>query len=195
MFLSKEGIDRFFNTFFRVKELLFKIQRFEEMKKTHALSTVAPLWPLTIAGLLLSFISGIAIPLIGMLYSLDGYALVALSLFIVSTAISLIPLLEIAVRGKTLSSKLVVGYSRHIRHVLRLKWVLLFGSKPRTSSGRKLLVECRNPECRREFFSGFAVASTERSYHSRNIDRNAHQCPHCKKSAVYSWKDYRFGAS
>jgi len=192
-FLSKDGIERFFRTFSKVKELLFQIRRLRNFKSIHTFSSALPLWPLTVLGLLLSFITAVLVPLISILNSSDGYiASIVLPFFVSSMIVAMIPFLALAAKGKILSPKVVLGYGRHIVNVLHLKWVSHFGSVPTLSSSRQLFVECKNPECRREFFSGFAVASTERKYSGRNFDNNEHGCPHCREPAVYSWKDYHF---
>lgn len=118
-FLSKDGIERFFGTFSQVKELLFQIRRLRNFRNAQTFSSVLPLWPLAVLGLLLSFISAVLAP-------------------------------------------------------------------------RQLFLECKNPECRRECFSGMTVASTQRKYSGHNFDNNEHGCPHCGEPAVYSWKDYHF---
>jgi len=192
-FLSKDGIERFFGTFSQVKESLFQIRRLSNFKNTHTFSSVLPLWPLTIFGLLLSFIMAVLIPLISIRNDSDGYvASIVLPFFVFSMTVAMIPFLALAAKGRILSPKVALGYARHIRNVLHLKWVSHFGSVPAPSSPRQLFLECKNPECRREFFSGFAIASTERKYSGRNFDNNEHRCPHCRESAVYSWKDYHF---
>jgi hypothetical protein len=192
-FLSKDGIKRFFGAFSQVKESLFQVRRLKNLKSAHTFSAVLPLWPLTFLGLLLSFITAVLVPLVSILNGSDGYiASIVLPIFASSMIVAIIPFLAMAAKGKALTPRAAVGYSKHIKNALHLKWVSHFGSKPSAGSPRQLFLECKNPECRREFFSGMAVASTERKYSGHNIDNNEHGCPHCGEPAVYSWKDYHF---
>jgi hypothetical protein len=192
-FLSKDGIERFFKTFSQVKELLFQIRRLRNFKNAQTFSSVLPLWPLAVLGLLLSFITAVLGPLTGILNGSDGFiASIALPFFAVSMIVAMIPFLALTAKGKTLTPKAALGYSRHIMNVLHLKWISRFGSVPGASSSRQLFLECKNPECRREFLSGMAVASTQRKYSGHNVDNNEHGCPHCGEPAIYSWKDYHF---
>jgi ABC-type multidrug transport system fused ATPase/permease subunit len=192
-FLSKDGIERFFGTFSQVKESLFQIRRLRNIKNAHTFSSVLPLWPLTILGLLFSFIVAVWVPLISILNGSDGsIATIVLAFFASSAIVAMIPFLALAAKGKTLTPRAALGYGRHITNVLHLKWVSHFGSVPAVGSPRQLFVECRNPECRKEFFSGMTIASTERNYSGHNFDNNQHGCPYCGEAAVYSWKDYHF---
>ena len=192
-FLSKDGIERFFGTFSQVKELLFQIRRLRNFRNAQTFSSVLPLWPLAVLGLLLSFISAVLAPLICILNGSDGYiASIALPFFAFSMIVAMIPFLALTTKRKTLTPKTALGYCRHITNVLHLKWVSRFGSVPSASSPRQLFLECKNPECRRECFSGMTVASTQRKYSGHNFDNNEHGCPHCGEPAVYSWKDYHF---
>jgi hypothetical protein len=193
LFLSKEGVERFFNTFSSIKDSLFEIQRIQESGKGFKISTIVPFWQLTLIGLFMAFFSAVVFPLFSLIYNLDGfYPLLSLFLFSFSMMIAVIPFLARTIKEKHFSYRVLFGDFRHIKNVLERAWRSRLSPIPKISIQRILLVECKNVECRKEFSSGIQITSSERVYKSKNIDSHKINCPHCGKSNIYNRQDFHF---
>ena len=192
-FLSKRGVESFFENFSKIKDVLFEIQRIRQTKKSYNFSRAFPYWQITFIGITIAFIVAVILPLYGLINNFGSYpALVSFYMFCFSMIILVIPFFIKPLKEEQISISRIIAYFRHLRNVLYLKWNSKFGKKPEKPTNRELFIECNNLKCRKEFHSRIRITSSDRVYNSKNIDQIRLQCHYCGKSFVYYWKDFHF---